>query len=242
MNLRSRILTVILALAGGTLVAQAQTPQITPRAVEIFEILPIQDGGRVKPVSTYADFTLLRLSGKKSLTRERGDDKLTVRSSEWLLGPDLPSRGRGRRPRVPGLGRRSPRRDRSRARRQAQARPLLLPRAAAGARQAVPEGQRVQPHPGQGARLGPDADREPGRGGGHLRHAQRPHGAGRRAARALRPQGLRVAHARGGAAARDGADVQGQARRAAEAACRGLRRPGDARPRTRPRSSCSWPR
>ncbi len=86
MNLRSRILTVILALSGGTLVAQAQTPQITPRAVEIFEILPIQDGGRVKPVSTYADFTLLRLSGKKSLTRERGDDKLTVRSSEWLLG------------------------------------------------------------------------------------------------------------------------------------------------------------
>jgi ABC-type transport system involved in cytochrome c biogenesis permease subunit len=82
MKFRFRILTVVLALLGGTLGARAQAPLITPRAVDLFELLPIQDGGRIKPVSTFADYTLLRLSGRKSLTR---GDKTHIRSSEWLL-------------------------------------------------------------------------------------------------------------------------------------------------------------
>ncbi|MEM7305618.1 MAG: cytochrome c biogenesis protein CcsA [Planctomycetota bacterium] len=44
--------------------------------------LPIQDGGRVKPLSTYASFTLLRLNGKRSLTTP-ADEKLGA--TEWLL-------------------------------------------------------------------------------------------------------------------------------------------------------------
>jgi len=85
MRLRSRVLTVVLALLGGTPGVWAQAPRFTPRSVEIFEVLPIQDGGRIKPISTYADFTLLRISGRKSLTREAGEQKTSVRSSEWLL-------------------------------------------------------------------------------------------------------------------------------------------------------------
>lgn len=54
----------------------------TQRSIEMFGSLPVQEGGRVKPISTYADFTLLRLSGRKSLTRSEG---VKVSSSEWLL-------------------------------------------------------------------------------------------------------------------------------------------------------------
>ncbi len=42
--------------------AQADWPDDT---IELAEELPIQDGGRVKPLATYARFTLLRLSGKR---------------------------------------------------------------------------------------------------------------------------------------------------------------------------------
>jgi len=83
MKLRIRILTVILALCAFALVTQAQTQLFSPRTVEIMEVLPIQDGGRIKPVSTYADFTLLRLSGRKSLPQ--GEDGPKLRSTEWLL-------------------------------------------------------------------------------------------------------------------------------------------------------------
>ena len=86
MNHPLRILAFVLALLGSALGARAQGPQMTQKAVDLFEVLPVQDGGRIKPVSTYADFTLLRLSGKKSLTREVGDTKVHVRSTEWLLG------------------------------------------------------------------------------------------------------------------------------------------------------------
>ncbi len=82
--MKSAIRFLALATAALVLAAtgRAQAPQFTPRAIELFGALPIQDGGRIKPVSTFADFTLLRISGKKSLTRADGTK---VRSSEWLL-------------------------------------------------------------------------------------------------------------------------------------------------------------
>ncbi|MBK7644280.1 MAG: cytochrome c biogenesis protein CcsA [Planctomycetes bacterium] len=84
MNLQIRILTTLLALLGCALPASAQTGKFTPHSVDLFEVLPVQDGGRIKPVSTFADFTLLRLSGRKSVTR--GDDAKThLRSTEWLM-------------------------------------------------------------------------------------------------------------------------------------------------------------
>ena len=76
------LVATTLALAAGLAPARAQAPQFTSAAIESFASLPIQDGGRVKPVSTFADFTLLRISGKKSLTRADGSK---ASSSEWLL-------------------------------------------------------------------------------------------------------------------------------------------------------------
>jgi ABC-type transport system involved in cytochrome c biogenesis permease subunit len=60
------------------------------RALELAASLPIQEGGRIKPLSTYADFALLRFSGKRTLelppekgsTEERGT---RLSSVEWLL-------------------------------------------------------------------------------------------------------------------------------------------------------------
>ena len=48
----------------------------TPKTVDLAGSLAVQDGGRVKPLSTFAQFTLLRLSGKKSLDRP---------AAAWLL-------------------------------------------------------------------------------------------------------------------------------------------------------------
>jgi ABC-type transport system involved in cytochrome c biogenesis permease subunit len=50
--------------------------------VELFESLPVQDGGRVKPFHTYAGFTLLRLQGKRSIKTPAGERLTPV---EWLL-------------------------------------------------------------------------------------------------------------------------------------------------------------
>jgi len=82
MKLRFRILTVLLALWAGAPDGLAQNPRVTQRTIELFELLPVQDGGRIKPLSTLADFTLLRISGRKSLTRA---DETRASSTEWLL-------------------------------------------------------------------------------------------------------------------------------------------------------------
>ena len=50
--------------------------------IENAESLPIQDGGRVKPLHTFAGFTLLRYSGKRSVTTAGGEKLSPV---EWLL-------------------------------------------------------------------------------------------------------------------------------------------------------------
>jgi len=74
---------------------EAQTPSTTPttapparaqawteRTVEMFGALPVQDGGRIKPVSTYASFTLLRLAGRRTAHDVSGATQQPV---EWLL-------------------------------------------------------------------------------------------------------------------------------------------------------------
>lgn len=65
--------------------AWAQAPSQatwTPRTLELFGTLPVQDGGRIKPTSTYANFLLLRLSGKTTL---KLDDERSMGHTEWLL-------------------------------------------------------------------------------------------------------------------------------------------------------------
>ena len=65
--------------AHGPLQRSAPWPEATR---DLAASLPIQDGGRIKPLSTYASFMLLRLNGKRSVETPSGE-KLTP--IEWLL-------------------------------------------------------------------------------------------------------------------------------------------------------------
>ena len=50
--------------------------------VDLAKSLPLQDGGRIKPLDTYAQFTLLRLNGKRTLETPQGE---RIGPTEWLL-------------------------------------------------------------------------------------------------------------------------------------------------------------
>lgn len=50
--------------------------------IELFSTLPVQDGGRIKPLSTYAGFALLKLNGKRT-TYDLDDNR--IEPMEWLL-------------------------------------------------------------------------------------------------------------------------------------------------------------
>jgi ABC-type transport system involved in cytochrome c biogenesis permease subunit len=81
----STLLRWILALAllaVGALDARAQAERWTPRAADLAGSLPVQEGGRVKPLDTFAGFTLLRLNGQRSAV-DADERKLTP--IEWLL-------------------------------------------------------------------------------------------------------------------------------------------------------------
>jgi len=79
-----------LALLSSTAVAapvpvQGHNARVEPwsdHIIELAESLPIQDGGRIKPLHTFAGFTLLRFNGKRSLTTPQGERITPV---EWLL-------------------------------------------------------------------------------------------------------------------------------------------------------------
>jgi len=77
-------LTLLALLSSGRVSAQgaARTQPWDPEPARLFESLPVQDGGRIKPMHTYAGFMLLRLHGKRSITTP-GDERLTP--VEWLL-------------------------------------------------------------------------------------------------------------------------------------------------------------
>jgi ABC-type transport system involved in cytochrome c biogenesis permease subunit len=50
------------------------------------ETIPVQNGGRIKPLSTYAGFTMLSLHGARSMKIEGADGKAhTIRPAEWLF-------------------------------------------------------------------------------------------------------------------------------------------------------------
>jgi ABC-type transport system involved in cytochrome c biogenesis permease subunit len=63
-----------------------------PETLDVARRIPVQDGGRVKPLDTYAQFTLLALNGRKSCKTAEGD---TIPAIEWLLDVVFrPERGR----------------------------------------------------------------------------------------------------------------------------------------------------
>ena len=75
-------LCAVAGLHAGPLQDELRTQPWTPAVLESFGSLPIQDGGRVKPLSTYAGFTLLRLNGKRSTVSASGEKLDAV---AWLL-------------------------------------------------------------------------------------------------------------------------------------------------------------
>ena len=54
--------------------------------IELASLLPIQDGGRVKPLGTYAGFTMLRLHGARSMEVIGKDgQKVRLKPLDWML-------------------------------------------------------------------------------------------------------------------------------------------------------------
>lgn len=54
--------------------------------VELVESLPVQDGGRIKPLSTYAGFQMLGLHGARSMKVEgEGGEVSKLTPTEWLM-------------------------------------------------------------------------------------------------------------------------------------------------------------
>ncbi|MCC6672953.1 MAG: cytochrome c biogenesis protein CcsA [Planctomycetes bacterium] len=84
-----RVLLVFGALLASTLTAQKPGDNYRrwdPEVVRMAADVPVQEGGRVKPLDTVARFLLLRLNGKRSLDLPGGpDDKVTLQPTEWLL-------------------------------------------------------------------------------------------------------------------------------------------------------------
>ncbi len=54
--------------------------------VRVAEAIPVQDGGRVKPLSTYAGFTMLGLHGARSMEiADKSGTEFKISPTEWLL-------------------------------------------------------------------------------------------------------------------------------------------------------------
>ncbi|MEM9237725.1 MAG: cytochrome c biogenesis protein CcsA [Verrucomicrobiota bacterium] len=53
--------------------------------LEIADTIPVQDGGRIKPLSTYASFTMLRLYGARSMKVDCDGEKIRIKPLEWML-------------------------------------------------------------------------------------------------------------------------------------------------------------
>ena len=54
----------------------------SPEAVAVFAYLPVQEGGRMKPLSTFAGFSLLALNGKRGVSTPAGE---ALTPTEWLM-------------------------------------------------------------------------------------------------------------------------------------------------------------
>ena len=54
--------------------------------IEKASLLPVQDGGRVKPLGTYAGFTMLSLHGQRSMDIIGKDgEKIRLKPLEWMM-------------------------------------------------------------------------------------------------------------------------------------------------------------
>tara|TARA_B110000014_G_C20126556_1_gene600742 strand:- start:1269 stop:3383 length:2115 start_codon:yes stop_codon:yes gene_type:complete len=56
-----------------------------PEIVKIFEAMPVQEDGRLKPMQTVARYKLMRINNSKRLQFDVGGEKIKVSAAEWLL-------------------------------------------------------------------------------------------------------------------------------------------------------------
>ncbi len=99
------VILALIAIVG--VLAKDMTPESSLRKIDgytkwsketvrLAETLPVQDGGRVKPFSTYAGFTMLRLYGARSMKIEAPNPdaskatekpfvKVTLKPTDWML-------------------------------------------------------------------------------------------------------------------------------------------------------------
>lgn len=96
MNRRTRILPTLLLIGTATACAWAQPPapaqaeasRVAPppawdkEVVSLFATLAVQEGGRIKPLDTLAQFTLLSMNGARTF---RGEGGLRRTAMEWML-------------------------------------------------------------------------------------------------------------------------------------------------------------
>lgn len=71
---------VLLSVPSGA--NETSKPEWDRETLRMFSELPVQDGGRVKPLDTYAAFTLLQLNGRRSCPDLSGERLTPI---EWLL-------------------------------------------------------------------------------------------------------------------------------------------------------------
>ena len=72
----------------GTPLAIIRTEGYKPWGEEVVETaksIPVQDGGRVKPFETRAQFLMLKLHGARKMKFESGGEKISIGPTEWLL-------------------------------------------------------------------------------------------------------------------------------------------------------------
>ncbi len=88
-----RLIAKIFLFLAGLSLAGAQPIRWSDDLVEQFQKLPVQEGGRVKPMDTFAQFKMLKMVGKRSLAVTRGGEEVKLSSAEWMLDvlfyPDL---------------------------------------------------------------------------------------------------------------------------------------------------------
>ncbi len=86
MRLNLRWLCLAVLVVSAPVMAAAGEGVTLPRwdqdTVELFASLPVQAGGRIKPLDTYAQFAMLKINGKRTFRTEGG---LKIGPTEWIM-------------------------------------------------------------------------------------------------------------------------------------------------------------
>mgnify|MGYP000889318042 CR=1 FL=1 len=53
--------------------------------IETVKVIPLQDGGRIKPLEVYANYTLLKLYGAQTIKIQKNGENIKINATQWLL-------------------------------------------------------------------------------------------------------------------------------------------------------------